>query len=212
VKVYLVLFLLICLAGLAYAQKATSPVSEYLKNPDSVTYRRAVDALSSTLARGDSISYAKLTLATLTNSEAKRLTDELIATSNTLTTGERFNLANLLLAKKEYAEAITLYDGLNRDYPDWSCPWRHKGEAYFKADKYTEAESALQKAIATNVQHYDAYIWMAYTLNELERYPEAMENLEKAKKLSPEAEGGADETISSKRIDELYQELKTKTN
>ncbi len=151
-------------------------------------------------------------LAAFAFADADSIMKERIANADTLSAGERFQLANELLQKDDYANAITLYDTLNRDYPDWSCPWRHKGEAWFNLKNYEAAVTSLEQAIATNSEHYDAYVWMAFSLNELGRYTEALKNLEAALALSPETEESADETLSQKKIDALYKELKKKAH
>jgi tetratricopeptide (TPR) repeat protein len=137
---------------------------------------------------------------------------ELISKADSLAAGERFTLANILLGKEDYANAIPLYDALNRDYPNWSCPWRHKGEAYFNQKNYEAAVTSLQQAIATNTEHYDAYVWMAFSLNELGRYQEALTNLETAMTLSPTEEESEDEVLSPEQIQTLYKELQTKVH
>lgn len=131
-------------------------------------------------------------------------------TTETLSTGERFAKANDLLAKEEYKMAIEMYEGLNKDFPAWSCPWRHKGEAYYKLKNYPAATKALEEAIATNENHYDAYIWLAYSLSEQKMYKEALQNLEIAMKLSPEEEESKDEEISQEHLEKFYNELKQK--
>ncbi|MDY0151519.1 MAG: tetratricopeptide repeat protein [Candidatus Cloacimonas sp.] len=130
--------------------------------------------------------------------------------TETLTTSERFAKANSLLANEEYKMAIVMYDSLNKDFPQWSCPWRHKGEAYYKLKDYPAATKALEEAIATNENHYDAYVWLAYALNEQKLYKEALQNLELAMKLTPEEEESKDEEISKEHIDKFYKELQQK--
>jgi tetratricopeptide (TPR) repeat protein len=107
---------------------------------------------------------------------------------------------------------IKIYDELNAESPGWSCPWRHKGQAFYNLKRYKEAASALTQAIETNREHYDAYIWMARTQYMLKKYQAALTNLEIALTLSPSAEESPGETISEDSIKAFYRELLTKTN
>lgn len=210
-KIFSLTILLLCLAGAAFAHSET-PLKDYYNNPDTDTYRNAVDKLSQSIAAGEGVYKAKVNLAYIADYEAQRLIDELLLSPDSLATGERFSLANMLLAREDFAQATKLYDALNKDFPQWSCPWRHKGEALYKQKDFSAAEQALQQAIATNLEHYDAYVWMAFTLNELGRYTEALQNLEKAMTLSPEAEESQDEVLSQEHIQQLYTELKKKAH
>jgi len=71
-----------------------------------------------------------------------------------------------------------VYEGLNEEFPDWSCPWRHKGEAYFKTSELELAETALQKAIETRVEHFDAYVMLAEVQDAMGKNAEALKTLE----------------------------------
>lgn len=132
------------------------------------------------------------------------------ATADSLSPATQFSQANTLLANKEYAKAITLYEGLNKDYPTWSCPWRHKGEAYYKLKNYPSAIQSLKQAIATNENHYDAYLWLAFAYYEQGEYQEAKQCLDKAGTLNPGEEGSADEMIGAKQVKDLYKKLNKK--
>ncbi|PKN72953.1 MAG: hypothetical protein CVU50_05345 [Candidatus Cloacimonetes bacterium HGW-Cloacimonetes-3] len=211
-KQAMITILLICLAAFAFAEAESSPMNTYLSKPTSSSFSLAVTSLSDAISKGEKPNMSKLSLAYIAELEADRLMKELIANADSMAAGERFTLANMLLGKDDYMNAIPLYDALNRDYPNWSCPWRHKGEAYFNQKNYEAAVISLQQAIATNTEHYDAYVWMAISLNELGRYTEALKNLETALTLSPEEEESDDEAISQERIDALYKELKKKAH
>ncbi|MBW6516256.1 MAG: hypothetical protein K0B81_06545 [Candidatus Cloacimonetes bacterium] len=96
---------------------------------------------------------------------------------DSLALGTKFQFANLLLSLNQYEQSIEIYSIINDDAPQWSCPWRHKGEAYFYADNLKEAEIALRNAIETRIEHYDAYVWLALVQKKMERYTDALETL-----------------------------------
>ena len=189
----------------------TDPVQRYLEFPGVDYFSEAVSSLADSLNTDSDPWTIKANLAYLANAEANRLLNELRANEEHLTAGQRFMVANMLLGMDKFAPAIELYEGLNKDYPTWSCPWRHKGEALYKQEDFEAATRALSQAIKTNEQHYDAYVWMAKAMKELGRYTEALFNLDKAKELDPNAEGGEDETLSAEAVEALYQELLAKT-
>jgi tetratricopeptide (TPR) repeat protein len=209
-KNLLLLAIVLCICGLMYAQGEVTPLNAYLKNPNVANFSKAVSALDQSISKGEKVYLSQLHLAYIADYEAKRLMDELITHADSLAAGERFTLANILLGQEEYEKAIGVYNSLNSEFPNWSCPWRHKGEAYYKIENYNESVKSLTEAIRTNEEHYDAYVWMAYALNKLERYPEALQNIEKAMTLSPEEEESDDEAIAEEEIQKLYQELKAK--
>ncbi len=190
-----------------YSTPASDPVKAYLESPDISGFQAAVSQLSTQLGNEESDFRARLYLHYLCDLEAQRLMDGLLAEADSLAPGERFSLANYLLGKEEYQAAVKLYDAINEDLPNWSCPWRHKGEALYKLEDYQRAMTALEQAIATNPEHYDAYIWMAMTQKELGLYKEALANLDKARTLNPAEEGHEDEEIPTEDINKLYKEL-----
>ena len=200
--------LLICLTGVLPA--AGDPISDYLQEPGPSTFKLAAVNAAEAIEKNEATNRNKLYLAYIADMESGRLLNELFQTSDSLAAGERFMLANILLGKEDFARAIELYDSINKDLPNWSCPWRHKGEASFRLKDYEAAALALDQAIATNTSHYDAYIWMALTLNELGRYSEALSNLDRAMQLPLEAQTCEDEELAPEDIKILYEELKGK--
>lgn len=207
-RLYLSLAILICMATFAYAD--ANPLYDYFNHPGEESFRLAVNSLCSAIAEGKNINANRINLAFISQMEASRLGESMQAVADSLAPGERFALANMLLAQEKYASAVELYNKINAETPNWSCPWRHKGEALYKLKNYKAAEKALQEAIATNEQHYDAYLWLAFTQYELKQYKKAWASLEKAKSLSPEAEESADEAISDTQLQELSAKLKKK--
>lgn len=189
----------------------TSPVTSYFANPNSTAYLAAVQSCQADLQQDPEKVSVKILMANLAVMEAKRLANEVAEVSDKLDIGGSFQYANLLLAQKEYELAIAIYQKINTDSPDWSCPWRHKGEAYFRMGDYKSALVAFQQAVQTNKEHYDAYLWLAKTQYVLKKYKPALKNLETAFTLNPEAEQNTDEVISEKTIKELHEALLKKT-
>lgn len=115
-----------------------------------------------------------------------------------------FAYANLLLAAGKYEECIGIYDRLNDSAPDWSCPWRHKGEAYFKLANYEEAEKATLKAIETREDHLDAYVQLAKIQKASGNYEAALETLDKSLSY---LQNDIEEEVGKTEILELKEEL-----
>lgn len=111
-------------------------------------------------------------------SEMNKAMNKLEAMASDLQPAQRFQLANIYLALGRSEQAIPHYDYLNENYANWSCPWRHKGEAYYSLQEWEEAEKALEKAIETRVEHYDAYLWLARVQLKLDKNKEALKTFE----------------------------------
>lgn len=202
--------ILVIVCGSLAASDTTDPVKNYLANPSLEGFQLAVKHLENGIAQDPLKLQPRLYLHYLCDLEAERTMEALLADAANLAPGERFSLANYLLGNEEYQKAVSLYDAINKDYPTWSCPWRHKGEALYKMKDFQAASEALSQAIATNENHYDAYIWMAKAQKELGLYREALTNLEKAMTLDPNAEESDEEAISEDEIHTLHQELKAR--
>jgi tetratricopeptide (TPR) repeat protein len=206
-------FIMLTLALLAFALLAAeSPyLEDYYTNPTTQTFITAYNFCAETLAADSTRSDMRVLMAYLLSSETDRQTQYLGAKADEMSAGDKFNYANLLLNQGKYEDAIEQYNDLNTDSPDWSCPWRHKGQALYSLGRYKDAETSLAKAIETNKQHYDAYIWMAKTQYQLKKYKEALRNLETALTLNPNAEGSSDEVVSENSIKALHELLLEKT-
>lgn len=207
-------FTLICLtvilsAGLLFAE--ANPTSEYFNNPSIKSFSSAWEFCAGELAKDSTNVNLQILMAYLANAEAGRLTESISEAIDSMEPGAKFQYANLLLAQNKFEDAIELYDELNTLSPSWSCPWRHKGQALYSLKRYKEAEASLSKAIETNLEHYDAYVWMAKTQYQLKKYKPALKNLETALSLNPEAEESNDEVISESSIKALHQDLLHKT-
>jgi tetratricopeptide (TPR) repeat protein len=197
------------LLGTALCSAQTGAIEAYQNTPNLETFRAAVNDLGATLAKDPGNYSNKLLMMELLNDQLGLLKDDLAGIADTLAAGERFGLANTLLGMGEYSAAIKVYNSLNRDYPKWSCPWRHKGQALFLINDFSAAEKSLEEAINTNSQHWDAYIWLAKVQKELGKYAEALANLDAASQIGQQEEGSEDPVFSSEEIRELYNELKT---
>ena len=157
-------FLLVFCATFAmlHAQHSESnPFQDYYADPNITTFENAFKHYSTQLADNEDDDSARLMLSYLYVTELDRMLEQFEARVDSLASKFQFQYANLLLELRRYDEAIETYEILNASFPDWSCPWRHKGEAYFKSDDLMQAETALQKSIETRIEHYDAYVMLA---------------------------------------------------
>jgi tetratricopeptide (TPR) repeat protein len=183
----------------------------YYENPSSENFVAAYSFCQKSLEADSTNTDMRFLLAYIVNTENNRLSASLETLSDSLSAGQRFQLGNLYLSQGRHASAIEQYEILNADYPDWSCPWRHKGQALYETGKYKDAEKSIAQAIETNKEHYDAYIWMAKIQYQLKKYKPALKNLETALTLNPEAEESNDEVLSENSIRALHEDLLIKT-
>ncbi|HQQ67889.1 MAG TPA: tetratricopeptide repeat protein [Candidatus Cloacimonadota bacterium] len=210
IKRYYLLLLVACACAMIHAAE-TNPVRDYLDNPGTDTFSTAVQYLTLQDKDSSGSMQAKLNLAYIANYEAQRLMDLALSQEKELKPAERFSLANMFLALDRYNEAIKLYEVLNKESPKWSCPWRHKGEALYKSGDYPASAQALEMAIETNEEHYDAYIWYAMALYKLERYQDAKTALDTALYLNSDEESSLfDEEIPDDQLQQMYKDLQEK--
>lgn len=87
----------------------------------------------------------------------------------------KFQFANLLLSLNQFEESLKIYNELTSKLPNWSCGWRHQGEAYFLKGDFEEAENSFMQSIRTRETHWDAYIWLAKAQREMGKYKYALE-------------------------------------
>jgi tetratricopeptide (TPR) repeat protein len=157
------LALVLCLmapALVAAQEKPLTPFQVYSKDKTPENFISAYNAYNAQLK--DSADYAAVTMLSYLNIyELDKNLDLLKEHVGELKNMQKFQYANILLELDRNEEAIPVYTMLNEASPKWSCPWRHKGEAYFNLKNYPEAEKALLMAIETRKEHYDAYIWLA---------------------------------------------------
>lgn len=102
---------------------------------------------------------------------------EMLDNVDSLNVRTQFQFANLLLSLNQYEQSIEIYLLITEQLPQWSCAWRHMGEALFYAGELEESELALMEAINTRIEHYDAYVWLAFVQKEQEKYEQALETL-----------------------------------
>jgi tetratricopeptide (TPR) repeat protein len=176
VKKLLVLGLVFCLiapAVVSAQEKPPSPFQIYSKDQTPENFVNAYNAYNAQMK--DTADYGAVAmLAWLSYYELERNLETLKANAASLTNMNKFQYANILLDLGRYEESIPLYEQLNEKNPKWSCPWRHKGEAYFKMKNYAEAEKALLTAIETRKEHYDAYIWLAEVYRDWGKYDKGL--------------------------------------
>lgn len=189
----------------------SNPVNEYVTNPGFDKFSTAWNFCAGKLAEDSTQINIKILMANLALMEANRIAKEVNSGFVSLNAGSKFQYANLLLGLSKFEEAILVYDDLNLNYPNWSCPWRHKGEALYNLKRFKDAEVSFQKSIDTNPNHYDAYVWMAKAQYQMKKYKPALKNVEKAMTLNPEEEESSDEEISDKEVITLHEALLKKT-
>lgn len=177
-KIMISVFLIACVS-LAYAATETDKaIEKYYQEPTTQSYMKALQLLQNNMETTTDDMSLRLKMAYLNLVEMQQNIDSLEANYDDLKLPYKFQYANLLLELEHYDEAITIYEELNEAAPKWSCPWRHKGEAYFEMGNLTAAEKALKKAIDCRVEHYDAYIMLADVQNEMGKYKEALKTIE----------------------------------
>ncbi len=200
-----ILLLAILTVSLCFAQGETQdPFKSYNQLPNQSNFLNAYNHLSQKTA--DDLIKSNLYLAYLCSTETNRYIDSLEVMSDSLNAGQKFQLANLLLSLGQYKRAIPLYEKLNASTPDWSCPWRHKGEAYLKLSDYQSAEKSLYKAIETNEKHFDAYVMLAQVQYLTKQYKAAYQTIKKAESLKNETEN-PEEAVSNEDFDMLYLKI-----
>ncbi len=172
-----VLLLCICLLGLGLV---FGDSSELLNNYFNDSNLENVKALLDDADQSEDVASANLNLLLLHYNEMSKAINKLEEISDNLQAAQRFQLANIYLSLGKYDEAIAHYEVLNTNFTDWSCPWRHKGEAYYNLEDWENAEKALEKAIETRVEHYDAYLWLARTQLKLKNNKAALKSFETA--------------------------------
>jgi len=157
-------------------QKEMSPLQQYFAEQSSENFLTAYNSLSTQIAKGETDSSVSLAMLLFYEMENQLKTAEKIITD--MNPGQKFQYANLLLALNRFEESVEIYNMLNTASPKWSCPWRHKGEAYFQMNKLEEAEEALLMAIETREEHFDAYVMLADVQTAMKRYDDALKTLE----------------------------------
>ena len=171
----LALLLIITTIVLAEKHGLESSFNEYIEDPTFENFAQAMNYY----ANPDEQDFSgNLMLSYLYSMEMERNLEILAVNIDSLNAKTRFSYANLLLGLNRFDESIQIYNSLNEEYPNWSCPWRHKGEAYYKLEKLAEAETAVLKAIETREDHFDAYVMLAEIRRDAGNPAQALETLE----------------------------------
>jgi tetratricopeptide (TPR) repeat protein len=175
----LAVMIAVLLPGAAGAEeKEKSPFRVYLDDRTTENFLEAFEHYEG--LRADTVNYgAAVVLAYMSLIELEKNLDMLEENTAELKNRNLFSYGNILLELDRYDEAIAIYEVLNEKSPKWSCPWRHKGEAYWKKGDLADAVMALEKAIETRETHYDAYVMLAEVYNDLDECEKALETLEK---------------------------------
>ena len=147
---------------------------------------------------------ATLMLSYLYTMELHKNLEILETNLDSLDTKTKFSYANLLLEIGKYEESIVIYEMLNSDFPAWSCPWRHKGEALLKQQDYQGAEIATKKAIEVREDHFDAYIQLAKIQRDMGKYNVALQTLESGMKYE---EADHEDEVTNEEVELLKADL-----
>lgn len=184
------------------------PFTIYQQDQTFENFQNAVNYYNENLKESDDYK-SVLILSYLHAMELNNKLDILEINLDSLDTRTKFSYANLLLETGKTEESITIYNKLNTDFPNWSCPWRHKGEALLKQQDYQAAEVATVKAIEVREDHFDAYIQLAKIKKELGKYEEALRILEKGMEY---VEATHEDEVTTEEVEVLKNELIKRIN
>jgi tetratricopeptide (TPR) repeat protein len=207
--VVLALCLLLPALLAAQEEKKESPFQIYSKDQSQENFINAYNEYNAQMK--DTANYgAAAMLAWLNYYELEKNLEMLKENASNLTNMNKFQFANILLELGRYDEAIPLYEQLNEKSPKWSCPWRHKGQAYYELKNYAEAEKALLKAIETRKEHYDAYVWLAKVYRDFGKYEKGIKTLEEGLSYYGKDIEDPEKEYSSVEVAFLHLDLLTK--
>jgi tetratricopeptide (TPR) repeat protein len=164
---FLILLLLLSVFLFAETHEAKDEADEYMHfnnyrdEQTNANYFKAVEHYTEQL-RSDATDYnANMMLSYLHLMELNKNLDVLETNLDSLMNRTKFSYANLLLDLGQSEESVKIYNQITDATPNWSCPWRHKGEALLKTKDFEEAEKATLMAIETRENHFDAYTQLA---------------------------------------------------
>jgi len=210
-KKLLALALVLCLMAPALAaqekeKKEPTPFQVYSKDQTAENFLSAYNAY--TAQTKDTANYsATAMLAYLNYYELEKNLDLLKEHMGELKNMQKFQYGNLLLELDRNEDAIAVYNVLNEASPKWSCPWRHKGEAYHKMKNYAEAEKALLMAIETRKEHYDAYIWLAEVYRDWGKYDQGLKAIKDGMEQYGKDIEDPNEEVADHHVQKLYLDL-----
>jgi len=199
-----IITLSLVLCSMLFAQNLErKPLSDYFKDQSTGAMLKAVSYYS--ITNENSANYdAQMYLMLIHMNEMNKMISNLTANADSLSPAQLFQTANTLLSMGQYNDAIKLYDKINAKTPKWSCPWRHKGEAYMNINDYQNSEKALLMAIDTNKQHYDAYIMLAEVYYKNNNFKKALDTINESFKYKSTGKEESEEAYSSEKADFLY--------
>ncbi len=197
---------LIMLISVGALADSHSPIKDYMNNRSPESFIEAFREYETAVADSQDMS-AVIYLAYMHKMEINDKLKTLEGNLDNLKNKQKFQYANLLLGLNRFEESVTIYDRLNEEVPKWSCPWRHKGEAYWKMGKLEKAIDALEMAIETRETHYDAYVMLADVLNDKGEYKRALKVLEKGFTYYGKDIEDPEEEVDSVDVNFLYLEL-----
>ncbi len=204
-----ILIILIVLVGLNISAEEIS-LHNYVQNQTEENFLKVFNFYSQKIKSNPQDYDSIISLATLTQFAANHYANQIESKVDSLGMREKFLFANFLLQQRKFQNAIKIYDDLNKTAPKWSCPWRHKGEAYFGMEDYANAEKALFKAIEVKKNHFDAYILLAQVQEKMKKYPEALKTLETG--LTYQAQNTEKEEITDNDVLKLYAKILKENN
>ncbi|MDJ1177734.1 tetratricopeptide repeat protein [Roseofilum sp. BLCC_M91] len=100
---------------------------------------------------------------------------------------ELFYQGNALYEKKQYNQALSLWDQALAVKPDFYQVWTNRGVALNQLKRYEEALGSYDQALAIKSDYDMAWSNRGVALRNLGRYQEALDSYEQALKLQPNA-------------------------
>ena len=205
----LVLIIIVIASSLLFAEDdMLKEFNKYQENPTYENFITASNYFEGILKEDATNSQARLFVIYLHEMRMNSNMEYLSNNIENIDMKTKFQYANLLLELGQFENSIEIYNVLNENVPKWSCPWRHKGEAYYKSGDMTGAEVAFLKAIETRKEHYDAYVWLAKAQKELGKYKEALASLETGLSYKGKDIEDSEEEVATSEVDALHKELK----
>ncbi|HPM01087.1 MAG TPA: hypothetical protein PK816_02925 [Candidatus Cloacimonadota bacterium] len=205
-KVCVVVLLVLSIISLFAEIDERKPLMDYYKDQNlnnflkAVSYYGVKSELSKDLAD-------EANLMSVVYAQLHKSLNKMVENADSLAPGQAFQTANILLEMGQYQQAIKIYNKINDKTPNWSCPWRHKGEAYLKVQDYINSEKALLKAIETRKEHYDAYLMLAEVYLKQDKFKDAYNTMQDAFKYKGKDIEEEEEVYSRKDIDLMYLEI-----
>ena len=199
------IIILLLISGLFGEAHDNSEYEQYQKYQAEPTIENLISALQYYSELDNET--GKLMLAYLYSMSLESSLEGLAAEVDSLSMKTRFSYANLLLDLGRYEECVPIYESLNTESPAWACPWRHKGEAFWKQGNLEDAESALKQSIIVRENHYDAYVMLAEVLSEAGKVKEALETLEKGLEYKEENPEYSEDDAFEAEVKALHEKL-----